>query len=404
MICIVISQLSACKSLEAGRFDFPNPIDTSSKEIQMQEKGEFYFRESGVSIDNTFDGARMNGAKMLDSVTLLVSITPENAPINPSPFYSFRVSADKEKEITLILDYLDAKHRYYPKVSDDGETWQRLPESDVQVAENEKTASLKLKLSPEKLWVSGQELMNSTYTKNWCEELATDSRVRFSSIGKSKLGRDLYLLDIYEGEKEKKETVVILGRQHPPEISGYIAMEAFVEEILGDSALSKAFVSKFRILVFPLMNPDGVDLGHWRHNAGGIDLNRDWSKFRQPETRQVADYMVAETTRSKNKVLLGLDFHSTHRDVYYTMDESMPSVINGFKDYWLDGIDDAFADYKPEDAPSGLTRPISKGWFYLQFGAESITYEIGDHTPRDFIRAKGSVSAKEMMKLLILRN
>ena len=36
-------------------------------------------------------------------------------------------------------------------------------------------------------------------------------------------------------------------------------------------------MEKFRVLAFPLMNPDGVDLGHWRHNAGGIDLNRDWS-------------------------------------------------------------------------------------------------------------------------------
>ena len=42
------------------------------------------------------------------------------------------------------------------------------------------------------------------------------------------------------------------------------------------------------VIVYPLMNPDGVDEGHWRHNTGGIDLNRDWAHYNQPETRQVA--------------------------------------------------------------------------------------------------------------------
>ena len=61
-------------------------------------------------------------------------------------------------------------------------------------------------------------------------------------------------------------------------------------------------------MVFPLMNPDGVDLGHWRHNAGGIDLNRDWALYRQPETRLVADFIVKEVKTQKSQLVLGLDF------------------------------------------------------------------------------------------------
>ena len=44
---------------------------------------------------------------------------------------------------------------------------------------------------------------------------------------------------------------------------------------------------------------------------------------------------------------------------------------------------------------------VSKNWFYSQFKAEGITYEIGDDTPRDLIKEKGKVSAQEMMKLLL---
>jgi hypothetical protein len=34
---------------------------------------------------------------------------------------------------------------------------------------------------------------------------------------------------------------------------------------------------------------------------------------------------------------------------------------------------------------------------------EAIVFEIGDNTPRDFIKKKGRVGAEEIMKLLIAR-
>ena len=74
-----------------------------------------------------------------------------------------------------------------------------------------------------------------------------------------------------------------------------------------------------------------------------------------------------------------------------------------FKDYWIQAIGNALPDYNPDDQPFPLNDPISKGWFYKQFDAESITYEIGDETPRDFIKLKAETAAREMMKLLILK-
>ncbi|NNF22220.1 MAG: hypothetical protein HKN67_09770, partial [Saprospiraceae bacterium] len=167
--------------------------------------------------------------------------------------------------------------------------------------------------------------------------------------------------------------------------------------------LSNAFRRKFRILVYPLMNPDGVDLGHWRHNAGGIDLNRDWAKYAQDEVRVVANHIVHTTKKDKNSVILGLDFHSTQEDVYYTLTNNRQSEIFNFKDYWIYGIDSAFPEYTPDDQPYDLNQAITKGWFYLEFDAEGITYEVGDETPRSFVKQKAKVAADEMMKLLILR-
>ena len=104
-----------------------------------------------------------------------------------------------------------------------------------------------------------------------------------------------------------------------------------------------------------------------------------------------------------NNVILGLDFHSTQEDLYYSFTDDIHSVIYPFKDYWMAGIGSALEGYTPDDKPYAIGDPISKAWFYNQFNAESITYEIGDETPRDFIKLKAEVAAREMMKLLILK-
>jgi hypothetical protein len=50
-----------------------------------------------------------------------------------------------------------------------------------------------------------------------------------------------------------------------------------------------------------------------------------------------------------------------------------------------------------------IKNPSSQSWFFKQFMAESISYEIGDETPRNFVELKAQIAAREMMKLLILK-
>ena len=73
------------------------------------------------------------------------------------------------------------------------------------------------------------------------------------------------------GKPKNKKIIVLLTRQHPPETTGYYAFQSFLETILDDSELSDVFLKTYRIIAFPIVNPDGVDLGHWRHNYGGIE-------------------------------------------------------------------------------------------------------------------------------------
>ena len=67
----------------------------------------------------------------------------------------------------------------------------------------------------------------------------------------------------------------------------------------------------------------------------------------------------------------------------------------------LAGIQNSIPFYSLNESPDPLGSPVTKFWFYTQFQAEGITYEIGDETPRDFIRLKGKLSAQQMMKVLL---
>lgn len=54
--------------------------------------------------------------------------------------------------------------------------------------------------------VAAQEIQSSTNVKNWYTDIANgkESYVRIESVGKSILGRNLPVLDIYKGDRQQK--------------------------------------------------------------------------------------------------------------------------------------------------------------------------------------------------------
>lgn len=399
MICLAI--LASCqKSYEPHKlteFEYTSKVDTNDHPINSQEKKQYSMQ--GISVDNLFDAARLNDFRELGPNKFEVQVNPENSPINMSPWYAFRLVSTEAKTIDITLNYSEGRHRYWPKISLDRKTWQTVDSTHFSVV-NDSLATMTIDVGQDTVYVAAQEIINSNDMKLWTESL-TSSKVKRSTIGKTRLGRDLLSMDITNGDVDGKDVLVVLSRQHPPEVTGNLAMMHFLEEIVSDSDLSNDFLDHYRVLVYPMLNPDGVDLGHWRHNEGGIDLNRDWAYYRQPEVRQVCEDVITKVNAAKGEVKLGLDFHSTWSDIYYIYDDTVKSVIPGFSREWIDNI---FAEI-PEDqgkiSPFAVNAPVSKNWFYSQFKAEGITYEIGDATPRDLIKKKGRVGAQEMMKLLL---
>ncbi len=402
---LVVVVLTGCSTTryQATFFKPPNEIDTKTKPIEYQEKKSYTFNSGQVLFDNLFDGARMNSCEQIDNTTFSISITPENKPINSSPWYAFRIISNRNQYLTILLNYDTVKHRYHPKLSTDGEQWSKIPAESVVPNADSTTVLINFPVTTDTTWIAAQEIINSKHIYTWCQQFEKKNLVQLQQIGNSRLNRPLYMMDTDLDGSKKKPTVVILSRQHPPEVTGFLAMKAFIETILEPTELSLQFLKEYRLLIFPLMNPDGVDLGHWRHNAGGVDLNRDWGTYNQPEVRQVADFIVKESKKNKAQIILGLDFHSTQYDVYYTKEWDISTLFLGdFKDRWLEEIDRRIPDYEPNESSSKVEGAVfSNNWFYQQFNAIGITYEIGDETARDFIEKKARVSATAMMELLL---
>gem|GEM_PF-1001456 len=117
------------------------------------------------------------------------------------------------------------------------------------------------------------------------------SLVRLASLGKSAGGtRQLWLVRIADPATDPTQAkrILILCRQHGDEPASTEALLRLVHGVAtgGDQAL-RAELSHVTLYVVPMVNPDGAG-ANTRRNANGADLNRDWGRFTQPETGEVA--------------------------------------------------------------------------------------------------------------------
>ncbi|WP_216823622.1 M14 family metallopeptidase [Niastella vici] len=381
-------------------------VSTEDRPVQKQWKGLFSFPGSEVFFDNDFEGGRLNGVARINDSTFSALITSENTPVNESPWYAFKVWSKRPQAITIVLTYQQGiRHRYAPRLSKNGHDWLSIEGPDAKKIFETDSLPVEyrfhLTVSRDTTWVAAQELYTSRRVKEWVKVISRKPGVTVTDIGRTHAGRPVTLLKI--GNPASKNRMLIIGRQHPPEVTGQLAMQAFIENLNGDEPLAKKFREQFLIYLVPMMNPDGVDEGFWRHNAGGVDLNRDWAAFNQPETRAVRDFLQKELGDKNNKLWFGLDFHSTYDDIFYLVDPKLNGVLPGFIPAWLDQLRERIPGYTPNVKPLYSEGPTYTSFSYLfkTYGTEALVYEIGDKTSRDFIQQKSKVAATALMEMLL---
>ncbi len=372
-------------------------------EVVPAPRRAWEFADDGVTFDSQFSAARLSECTRLGANSYAVVTQPENRPINGSPWFAFRVRATAAKTISISISCSGSRLRYVPKISVDGTRWITLPTEAFTPGPKNDEGTLRVDVGPEPLWIAAQEIISGEVLESWSRSLERLPFVTRAEIGRSVGGRPLYQLEI-NATPAKASTnpgyVFIVSRQHPPETTGSQALMRFIETVVADTPLAREFRTRFAVLLVPLVNPDGVEAGHWRHNLNGVDTNRDWDAFAQPETRAVRDAILA--VRERGTPMLHLDFHSTFDDVFYTQTDEAPAKPAGFTKAWLEGISRRVPSYPIKRTPNANpTQATSHHWAHRTFGIPSVTYELGDNTDRVLLQSVATAAADSMMELLL---
>lgn len=351
-----------------------------------------------VAVEAGFDRARASRCTISASGVIEVLIQPETRPINDSPWYAFKITTDAPRQLTVVLRYEGGTHRYAPKASRDGVAWSAVDPARVVVAADESNARFTVDLQAGVTTIAAQPFETAAQSLARWDPLVADGRLTRWTFGQSVQG--VPLVALATPGTGASHTLVLVGRQHPAETTGAEAFDAFVARLLEDDPLAVAFRARVALLLVPVMNPDGLKAGHWRTNANGIDLNRDWGIWAQPETR-AAGALIERTHQTRP--LIGLiDFHSTRRDVIYAMPAEDPLYPPGLAEDW-------FARWQAVAGPAAppIQRRFdddqmnSKTWSRIRFGLSGVTYEVGDDTTPQTARANARTAAETYMQAVL---
>ncbi|MDZ7680793.1 MAG: M14 family metallopeptidase [Fodinibius sp.] len=401
-IIVAVTACSTSDKFTGFSYDPEGVTETSDKEINQQYKKVIGLDDRSLWISNEFAGARLNDFYQVNDSLYRAVIEAENEQINNSPWYAFKIWSDTARTIKLQLSYKHGKHRYIPKLSPTGQHWQQIDSTMYSADTLDGTATLTLQLGKNPQWVAAQELLTENDYTRWMKLLNQRSWISLDTVGYSHDRRPITKMTINQTEPDKKRGVlVITGRQHPPEVTGALASKIFINELVSDSKTAEKFREEFEVWSYPLINPDGVQRGHWRHNAAGVDLNRDWQNFNQPETQSVRDDLLALKKDSLRKVYYGIDFHSTNENLFYPINRDISTFPEDFTYQWIDTLKQQFPDYPIKVEPFDTSSPITKNWIYRTFGADAVTYELNDQANRDSLRTVTQTSARIIMQNLL---
>lgn len=215
------------------------------------------------------------------------------------------------------------------------------------------------------------------------------------SIGKSVHGKELLGVRIRKGRVPKARKIKLIGNMHGDETVGRELLIRLIEHVLASNATDEIqnLLDVAEIHILPTMNPDGFDL-HWRTNALGYDLNRNFpDRFMgqitpmQPETAAIIQWSLREN------FTLSANFHGGDLVANYPYDGNKQHrsgvAAPTSEEEFFEALAHAYADNHPDmnastRFPGGITNGAKwyvlyggmQDWNYLNTHAKEITLEV----------------------------
>ena len=116
----------------------------------------------------------------------------------------------------------------------------------------------------------------------WLAARAEDPRMQLTTIGTTSGGRAVPMYCLSNGEKGRKLKVWLQGAIHGNEPAAAEALFQLTDYILGDAEGAR-LLDRMDVYILPMANLDGY-LANKRVSGDGFDLNRDQTKFADPQS------------------------------------------------------------------------------------------------------------------------
>jgi murein tripeptide amidase MpaA len=206
--------------------------------------------------------------------------------------------------------------------------------------------------------------------------------VDVSRVGGSVEGRGIHAVRF--GNDEARRTLWLIARQHPGETPASWAMEGLIDRLANgaDEAVG-ALLTHARVVVVPLMNPDGAELGNHRTSASGVNLNRVWD---DPSAEEAPEVVAVRAAIEATGVDLFFDVHAdeSHAFAFAACTEGNPGYTDEIAEAEA-AIRFDLAELTPEfldepgydlDEPGEADLSCAANFIGESFGCPAITLEL----------------------------
>jgi hypothetical protein len=249
------------------------------------------FRERPIRIVSRFEGSPQMKVKKVSNTHWLLDI--EDKTWRRPHFFFFRVEGASGRTVTFEIPNAPPKwaglnpvYCYESKIDDldtffsppAAVTHSKLPNTSGQYwhfIEDAKLTATGAKLNfcfrhkfDRDAYVCMRYPYTPSYNERYLTSLVNNPVVRVVTVGKSKEGRPLQVVEIGQSgvaHKREKPSVLIYAREHADEQDSSWVAQGVIECLLSDTVQARELREEFTLLVIPMLDPDGAARGVYQN-------------------------------------------------------------------------------------------------------------------------------------------
>ncbi|CAD8196837.1 unnamed protein product [Paramecium pentaurelia] len=167
--------------------------------------------------------------------------------------------------------------------------------------------------------------------------LVYDKILKVKNIITSQAGNEIQIITITNDNKDQKQGLLFIGRQHPGETPSSFVIEGIINALL--SAEADELRNKFVIKIIPMLNVDGVVHGNQRCGLGGFDLNRKWGCNRDDTLNEIEKLITNFNENYPIQLILDIHGHSKKLSAFFyghSCNEFITELCNSDKRFSLE--------------------------------------------------------------------